>query len=318
MNKILVFRTDKIGDFLISAPIFSSLKRKFKNCKIDIVCSNLNYDYVKSFNIFNKVFLYPDNFLNKLSFYLTLNTYDHILVLDGKKRSIYTSIFKRSRNKTLFTPSRSIKNLFKYFFDNIYFIDYNIPKINLIKNFLLNINCDYNSIDINFLLDNENSKFLKYKKLNYNYVILNFDEKWIYKSYIKTYKNIEPTSSQFISFLNNISKKNKIIIVNGYFGNTLLQELKIKNYTKENKNIIMKDKINIFELQFLIKHSDCLITCHGAPSHIASNYNIKVIDIVDNSEINFFKSYNYHFRNKVQIIRDDFNRLSKKIIENIL
>ena len=46
MNKILIFRTDRIGDFLISTPIFSSLKRKFKNCKIDIVCSNLNYEYI--------------------------------------------------------------------------------------------------------------------------------------------------------------------------------------------------------------------------------------------------------------------------------
>ncbi len=317
MNKILVFRTDRIGDFLVSAPIFSSLKRKYKNCKVDIVCSNLNYDYIKSFEFFNKVFLYPDNFLNKLSFYLNLNNYDHILVLDGKKRSIYTSIFKRSINKTLFTPSTSIKNLFKYFFNNVYFIDYNIPKINLINNYLLNINCDFNSIDINFLSNYENSKFLKYKRLNTNYIILNFDEKWIYKSYIKSYKNIEPTSSQLISFIKSISKNNKIIIVNGYFENALLQELKFKDYIKKNKNIIIKDKINIFELQFLIKYSDCLITCHGAPSHIASNYNIKVIDIIDNSEIKFFESYNYHFRNKVQIIRDDFNRLSKKIIENI-
>ena len=317
MNKILVFRTDRIGDFLVSAPIFSSLKRKYKNCKIDIVCSNLNYNYIKSFDFFNKVFLYPDNFLNKFSFYLSLNNYDHILVLDGKKRSIYNSIFKISSNKILFTPSPLIKNLFKYFFKNVYFIDYKIPKINLIKDFLLNIDCDYNSLDINFLSNFENSKFLKYKRLNSNYIILNFDEKWIYKSYIKTYKNIEPTSSQFISFLNSITKNNKIIIANGYYENTLLQELKTKNYIKENKNIIIKDKINIFELQFLIKHSDCLITCHGAPSHIASNYGIKVIDIVDNSEIKFFKSYNYHFRNKVQIIRDDFNRLSKKIIENI-
>ena len=317
MNKILVFRTDRIGDFLVSTPIFSSLKRKYKNCKIDIVCSNLNYNYIKSFDFFNKVFLYPDNFLNKFSFYLSLNNYDHILVLDGKKRSIYNSIFKISSNKILFTPSPLIKNLFKYFFKNVYFIDYKIPKINLIKNFLLNINCDYNSIDINFLSNFENSKFFKYKRLNSNYIILNFDEKWIYKSYIKTYKNIEPTSSQFISFLNSITKNNKIIIANGYYENTLLQELKTKNYIKENKNIIIKDKINIFELQFLIKHSDCLITCHGAPSHIASNYNIKVIDIVDNSEIKFFKSYNYHFRKKVEIIRNDFNRLSKKIIENI-
>jgi len=317
VDKILVFRTDRIGDFLVSAPIFSSFKRKFKNCKIDIVCSNLNYDYVKSFNFFNKVFLYPNNFLNKFSFYLSLNNYDHILVLDGKKRSIYTSIFKSSANKTLFTPSSSIKSLFKYFFNNVYFIDYNIPKIDLIKSFLSNINCDFNSIDLNFLLNFENKKFLNYEKLNFEYVILNFDEKWIFKNYIKTYKNIEPTFKELVNFLSILSKNNKVVIVNSFFENPLIDELKNDNYLNENKNLIIKDKIDIFEFQFLIKHTNCLITCHGASSHIASNYDIKVIDIVDNSEIKFFSSYNHHFKNKVQIVRDDFNTLSRKIIESI-
>ena len=317
MNKILVFRTDRIGDFLVSTPIFSSLKRKFKNCKIDIVCSNLNYDYVKSFSFFNKVILYPDNLINKLSFYFSLNNYDHILVLDGKKRSIYTSIFKSSPTKSLFTPSSSIKNLFKYFFNNVYFIDYNIPKIDLIKSFLSNINCVFNSIDLNFLLNFENKKFLNYEKLNFPYVILNFDEKWIFKNYINTYKSIEPTFKELVNFLSILSKNNKVVIVNSFFENPLIEELKINNYINENKNLLIKDKIDIFEFQFLIKHTNCLITCHGASSHIASNYDIKVIDIVDNSEIKFFSSYNHHFKNKVQILRDDFNTLSKKIIESI-
>ena len=317
MNKILVFRTDRIGDFLVSTPIFSAIKRKYKNCKIDIVCSNFNYEYVKSFNFFNKVFLYPDNLLNKLSFYFSLNNYDHILVLDGKKRSIYTSIFKRSINKTLFTPSPSIKNLFKFFFNNVYFIDYHLPKIDLIKNFLSNINCDFNSMDLNFLLNYENDKSLNYTKINSKYLIFNLDEKWIFKNYIKSYKNIEPTLKEFINFLSILSKNNKVVIVNGFFENPLLEELKINNYIYENKNLVIKDRIGIFEFQFLIKHSNCLITCHGASSHIASNYDIKVIDIVDNSEINFFSSYNHHFKNKVQIVRDDFNILSRIIIESI-
>ena len=317
MKNVLIFRTDRIGDFLISTPIFSSLKRKFINCKIDIVCSNLNYDYVKSFNFFNNVFLYPDNFYKKLLFYLSLNDYDHILVLDGKKRSIYNSIFKRSKTKTLFTPSFSIKKIFKFFFNNVYFIDYNIPKIDLIKNFLSNIECEYKSIDLNFLLKYENSKYLNYKKLDSEYIILNLDEKWIYKNYIKTYKNIEPTFTQFVDFLSILSKNNNVIIVNGLFENPLLEKLKVSNYINNNTNLFIKDKINIFELQFLIKHCNCLISCHGAPSHIASNYNIKVIDIVDNSEIKFFSSYNHHFKNKVQIVRDDFNTLSRKIIELI-
>ena len=317
MNKILIFRTDRIGDFLISTPIFSSIKRKFINCKIDIVCSNLNYDYVKSFNFFNKIFLYPDNLFKKISFYLSLNDYDHILVLDGKKRSIYNSIFKHSKNKTLFTPSFSIKKMFKFFFNNVYFIDYNVPKIDLIKDFLSDIDCEYKSIDVNFLLEYENSNHLNYKKLDSEYIILNLDEKWIYMNYIKTYKNIEPTFKQFVNFLSILTKNNKVIIVNGFCENSLLEELKVSNYINDNTNIVIKDKINIFELQFLIKHSNCLISCHGAPSHIASNYNIKVIDIIDNSEIKFFSSYNHHFKNKIQIIREDFDNLSKKIIESI-
>tara|TARA_A100001015_G_C15004796_1_gene720157 strand:+ start:1301 stop:2254 length:954 start_codon:yes stop_codon:yes gene_type:complete len=317
VKNVLIYRTDRIGDFLISTPIFSSLKRKFINCKIDIVCSNLNYDYVKSFNFFNKVLLYPDNIFKKISFYLSLSDYDHILVLDGKKRSIYNSIFKRSKTKTLFTPSSSIKKMFKYFFNNVYLIDYNIPKINLIKNFLLNIECEYESTDLNFLLKYENSKCLKYNKSFAEYIILNLDEKWIYKNYIKTYKNIEPTLTQFVNFLSILSKNNKVIIVNGFFENPLLEKLKNSNYINDNTNLVIKDKINIFELQFLIKHCNCLISCHGAPSHIASNYNVKVIDIVDDSEIKFFSSYNHHFKNKVQIIREDFNNLSRKIIENL-
>ena len=110
---------------------------------------------------------------------------------------------------------------------------------------------------------------------------------------------------------------NKVVIVNSFLENPLIEELKINNYINENKNLLIKDKIDIFEFQFLIKHTNCLITCHGASSHIASNYDIKVIDIVDNSEIKFFSSYNHHFKNKIQIIREDFDNLSKKIIESI-
>ena len=92
MNKILIFRTDRIGDFLISTPIFSSLKRKFINCKIDIVCSNLNYEYVKSFNFFNKVLLYPDNFYKKLSLGSSIkeNLIQKAMNLSGRRKVILT------------------------------------------------------------------------------------------------------------------------------------------------------------------------------------------------------------------------------------
>ena len=118
---------------------------------------------------------------------------------------------------------------------------------------------------------------------------------------------------EFNNFTEKLSKKYKLIIVNGYKENRVLNNFKSINKDK----ILIKDKIDIFEFQTLIKHSNCLITCHGAPSHIASNYNIKIIDIIDKSELIFFESYNFHFKNKVQLFRESFYSLSSKILNSI-
>tara|TARA_B100001057_G_C22850713_1_gene950856 strand:+ start:1896 stop:2846 length:951 start_codon:yes stop_codon:yes gene_type:complete len=314
MKSFLIFRTDRIGDFLVISPIFSSIKRNYHNCKIDIVCSQMNYEYICSFNSFNKIFLYPNNFFKKLSFFMSLKKYDYILVTDGKKRSIYFSIFKFCKKKFLFTPSVNINKLYSFFFNKVFMINYDIPKINIIKKLLEVISCDFKKSDINFLLNHENSNALLNRNIIGNsYIVLNFDEKWIFNNYIDTYDNIEPTKAQFIDFIYKLSKDTNLVIVNGFKKNLILDELNIVN----NERIIIKNNINIFELQSIIKHSKCLISCHGAPSHIASNYNIKIIDIVDKSEIKFFESYNFHFANKTQLIRESFNKLSLKILSSL-
>ena len=313
MTSVLIFRTDRIGDFLVISPIFSSIKRNFQDCKIDIVCSEMNFEYISSFNFFNNVFLYPDTIFKKINFFFNLKKYDYILVTDGKKRSIYISIFKSCKFKFLFTPSISIRRLFKFFFNKVFIIDYSIPKIKIINNFLKEIKCDLINKDINFILNYENSNSLISDKINEPYIILNFDEKWITNKYINTYEKIEPSLKQFSDFVEKLSNKHKLVIVNGYKENHILNNFKINNLNR----IIIKNKINIFEFQSLIKYSNGLITCHGASSHIASNYDIKVIDIIDKSEQVFFESYNFHFRKKIQLFRENFYDLSLKILSSI-
>ncbi len=313
MTSILIFRTDRIGDFLVISPVFSSIKRNFQDCKIDIVCSQMNFKYISSFDFFDNIFLYPDNLIKKIKFFFSLKKYDYILVTDGKKRSIYISIFKSSKFKFLFTPSISIKKIFNFFFDKVFIIDYSIPKIKIINNFLKEINCDLISKDINFILNHENSNSLISDSIKEPYIILNFDEKWITDKYINTYEKIEPTLNQFSDFVEKLSNKQKLVIVNGYNENHILNNFKTNNSDR----IIIKNKIDIFEFQSLIKYSNCLITCHGASSHIASNYDIKVIDIIDQSEVIFFESYNFHFKKKLQLIRENFNDLSLKIFNSI-
>ena len=48
MNKYLIFRTDKIGDFLISAILIKSIRRNDPDSFINVVASEKNYNYIIS------------------------------------------------------------------------------------------------------------------------------------------------------------------------------------------------------------------------------------------------------------------------------
>ena len=50
MAKYLFFRTDRIGDFLVSAILIKSIKRSDKNSIITVIASEKNYNYIKNFS----------------------------------------------------------------------------------------------------------------------------------------------------------------------------------------------------------------------------------------------------------------------------
>ena len=66
MNKYLIFRTDRIGDFLITAILVNSIKRNNPNAIIHVVSSIKNYDYIKSFNFIDEVFLFKKGLLDRI------------------------------------------------------------------------------------------------------------------------------------------------------------------------------------------------------------------------------------------------------------
>ena len=105
INKYIFFRTDRIGDFLMSAILIKSIKRSDQLSQITVVASKKNYAYIKNFDFVDEVILFPESYLFKFFFYLKffLKKFHLIAVLDGKKRSIYFSLITRSKNKFLFT-----------------------------------------------------------------------------------------------------------------------------------------------------------------------------------------------------------------------
>jgi hypothetical protein len=59
-----------------------------------------------------------------------------------------------------------------------------------------------------------------------------------------------------------------------------------------------------------------LISCHGAPTHIAAASNIRIFDIIDESERIFFDKWTSHFRNYNQFLRKDFKALSNEMLNS--
>ena len=47
INKILIFRTDRIGDLIVTCPTIISIKKYFKECDITLIASNKNFEYAK-------------------------------------------------------------------------------------------------------------------------------------------------------------------------------------------------------------------------------------------------------------------------------
>ena len=54
MNKYLFFRTDRIGDFLVSSILFKAIKRNDPKAHITIIASKKNYEYIKTLSFIDE------------------------------------------------------------------------------------------------------------------------------------------------------------------------------------------------------------------------------------------------------------------------
>lgn len=331
MKKILIFRTDRIGDLLLYLPLINCLKRNYSSATIDIVCSKKNYQYASDIQLFDQVHVYPKNFINKIIlFFKLLSKKDLIMVLDGKKRSIYFSIFIPSKLKIIFSPSVFIIKVFSFFFNYFFYVNYNHSIISYQQKALKLLKLTL--IEEDYLLKTTPNNKLNFKIPESNKPILffNFDEKWIQKNYIRTFENIEPSYNELNNFIKEIviKKKYHLFISDGLITSDLFEKLvseshRINEFVYEKvikgayKMYIFKN-IDIHDLNYLIKCSTVILTCHGAPSHLAACNSKQIIDIIDGKGASLIhKSCSAHFKKTTSLRRENFSNLSKKIL-NIL
>ena len=294
MNKYLIFRTDRIGDFLILAILIKSIRRNDPDSFINVVASEKNYNYIKSFKNVDKVTLLTNGILSKLKliYFLRKEKYNTIIIHDRKQRSILISLFLKTNLKIVSNANLNIS----------YFSD--------IKKILNHLNFSFDKADLNTL---NNRTYVGLENLENNYILFHFDEKWIHKEYISNYINIEPSEKELVSFFNLLVNKTnkKLVVTTGLNSPQILNKI---FRDKFNSKINYFNNLNFLEIESIIDKSDLLISCHGAVSHLATAKNIKQIDIIDESKTNFYKKWTDHFRNYSFIYRKNFSDLSKEII----
>lgn len=299
MNKYLIFRTDRIGDFLLSMILIKNIKRNDKKSYIVVVCSEKNYSYIKTINLVDEIIKLKSNFIDRINVInkLRQHKFKFTIVHDGKKRSNFINFFLK-KDKSFSVNNNDI--------DETHFFK--------IKKLIHFMNFNFNSIDLDFLIN----KNLNLNNLNKkNLIILHYDEKWSNKTYNPKYIDIEPTQDQFLDFIKNIKLKSnhELVITTGINTPIFLKNMisKIKD-----EKVKVVEGLNFKELENIVSQSKLLISCHGAISHIASAYNIRQIDIIDINKQNPYYNWTDHFRNYLSIHRKNFINLSTEILNLIV
>mgnify|MGYP001175910525 CR=1 FL=1 len=322
-NKILIFRTDRIGDLIVSCPAIITIKRSIVDSKITLIASKKNYDYAKSLNLFDEIYKFPEkNIFKKIVFIFKLikKKYKYIYVFDGKERSIIAAGLIKSYYKLALTPKI---NAFYKMFKIRFFLDNEKTNLNTIfQQFLKYSNINVSISNFDFLkkkIDNNFSSKIPIR----DYLHIHLDEKWSSNIYIKKYTDINPSFIEFIQFLDEINQKNDILITTGLIDFNLIEDLKTKYFEKLSDKIFLKRNGNksiyliykpLFEdLESLLRRSKTLIACHGAITHAANSFNIKKIDILEKSKISFYSRFTSHLRDYHTVYRSNFNAVKSEI-----
>ena len=307
MKKILVFKSDRIGDLINISSVIYNLKKNFPSSEITIVCSKYNSGIAKYYPDLQNIIIFDKSFFKfSLKYFkkLYLTKYDLLLQLDGKKSSYFCSTIVNSNIKAglvFFKNKMILSNLSIVKRPNFLiskFFTYLEP---CIEDYQISNNKDYHYLNlylnilkrINLKIYSQNH-YLPYNEINNqkfkNYLHIHIDEKW------KKFDNIFYVN--FVDKINNLSNTNKIIITSNFNGNKFY--FNIKDRFKSNDNFLFKDKVSIEDLLNIVFYSQAVLSSHsGFIVHAAAAFQKNIIDLVPeniNNELDRWVPYNIRYK----------------------
>lgn len=322
MKKIIIFRTDRLGDFIIhSRPIYE-LKKKIKDSQIIVVCSKLNQkillenDYIDKLIVFDKGFSIFKKF--EVFFQILFSYYYASFVLDGKNFSYLCNIFLLSKFKlgicyksfiqlfgfklNLIKPSKIYNFLFFTKYETFTSKKFLKKNENLCQKFLNLFNFFKLDLKItdNYVFQPQQKSieiFNSIKKtINLkSYILIHMDEKWL---------DVLNNKSDLIESINNLQLTTKrMIIITAYNNNFEYFNILKKVYTYydlinnqlinfNNSDIMILDNLQIFLFERFLKNSLINISCHsGFVVQVCGANNGKLIDVINERDLEWYSCW---------------------------
>ena len=288
MKKILIFKSDRIGDLINISCVIKNIKHNFDNCDITLVCSKYNSDIGKYYPEISTILIFENSIITFIFNYfhkIFFNKYDYIFQLDGKKKSYFLCAILKAKYKSciLFIKQKSILS-FNYILKRpSYFIslfyDYLIECDEKLDE-KTNYKYHYLSLYLSMLKKYNlkiftNEHYLPFNgTINHNftdYFHIHIDERWS-KFDINFY-------NEFLDSLHAKNNSKKFYITSNINGNEFFNKIKISLNMR--KNIRFNESASLNELINIIYNCHTSLSSHtGITVHVAASFKKNIIDIV--------------------------------------
>jgi ADP-heptose:LPS heptosyltransferase len=282
-KRILIFRTEQLGDFIATIPIFNEIRKKYPYSELTIILKKMNYGFAKNLKIFDKIIVYEDplsqrnvsflkiirnplNVLRLLKHFLWLRrkSYNTVIEFSGRRYNKLRLRFIKAKQKISANPEDirkidEIERLFKVSWPLKVFM----PKT--LK--FLNKNDDAMK---------ETRKIIRKYKLDTKKIVMvhpltPLDEKnWPLKKFTELFKKFEKENVKFV--LIGTEKESRIV----------------QPYFKNSKNVLnIMGKLSLLGTYEMIKKSDLFLGLDSGPLHLAKFTKTPLIAIFGNEDLEY-------------------------------
>lgn len=266
---ILVVQIGKIGDMILTTPLFAELKKLFPSSKLYVLSSEINKDIALNIGAVEKVFVFRKNFLKNLFLLKSeLNKID--FWIDTKEHYSKTS----EALLKFFKPAHSFgynsnRNIFEFSLNDFqlgnHAIDINLAPVNFISGNKGEVTMRRPSFTIP---DKVKERFKHFNSKNSNRIVMNISagNQSRYISPDKWISTIKKITERYISSFIIIGLKRDIKVIDSIISSTECDVQYIKTE-------------NILEVAEIISISSSVLTADTSIIHICSALNKPVVGL---------------------------------------